>query len=133
MCQILLTLLDEKKILMFINHKVANQLAFFRIFKKKKNSERSLDPLFSMSCIGPDSKKLMKRDSNNCFGKKSTFDKIVKKNSLVVGLGISYSTGLPIFMHAEKIAKVFYRQNLNLKGFIIRHDKKRVRGTQIIL
>ena len=87
-----------------------------------------------MSCIGPDSKKLMKRDSNNCFGKKSTFDKIVKKNSLVVGLGISYSTGLPIFMHAEKIAKVFYRQNLKLKGFIIRHDKKREsEGTQIIL
>ena len=101
---------------------------FSEFLRKKKNSVRSLDPLFSMSCIGPDSKKLMKRDSNNCFGKKSTFDKIVKKNSLVVGLGISYSTGLPIFMHAEKIAKVFYRQNLKLKGFIIRHDKKKVRG-----
>ena len=62
------------------------------------------------------------------MGKNQHLIKLSKKNSLVVGLGISYSTGLPIFMHAEKIAKVFYRQNLKLKGFIIRHDKKRVRG-----
>jgi len=104
---------------------------FSEFFRKKKNSVRSLDPLFSMSCIGPDSKKLMKRDSNNCFGKNSTFEKIVNKNTLVIGLGISYSTGLPIFMHSEKIANVFYRRNIKLKGRIVRHDKKKIRGCAI--
>ena len=73
----------------------------------------------------------MKRETNNCFGENSTFDKIVKKNALIIGLGITYSTGLPIFMHEEKVAKVFYRKNLTLKGFIVNYNKKKVKGTAI--
>ena len=90
-----------------------------------KNSIRSEDPLFSMSCIGPDAKNLMKRETNSSFGRKSIFEKIIKRNSLIIGLGITYSTGFPIFMAIEKKAKVIYRKNTKFHGFSVKKNNQK--------
>ena len=100
-------------------------------FRNLTNSIRSSDPLFSMSCIGPDAKFLMKRETKNCFGDKTVFDKLIKKNCLVLGLGIKYSTGFPIFMHVEKKAKVKYRKNVTFKGITINSKNKKIKDEAV--
>tara|TARA_Y100000591_G_C21698434_1_gene626995 strand:- start:28 stop:795 length:768 start_codon:yes stop_codon:yes gene_type:complete len=100
-------------------------------FRRLSNSIRSADPLFSMCCIGPDAKLLMKRETKNCFGDKSIFDKLVKKNCLVLGLGIRYSTGFPIFMHVEKKANVRYRKNTIFTGVTISSNYKKIKDKAV--
>ena len=99
--------------------------------RKKKNSYRNTDPLFSFSCIGPDKKKLILRKSINCFGKNSVYERLFKKDILIINLGIKYSTGLTAFMHLEKEANVFYRKDkiftgktLDLNGNLIKDKAK---------
>lgn len=97
--------------------------AFSELIRNKEKSIRSEDPLFSMSCIGPDSEYLMKRRSKNCFGKNSTYDLLLKKNILFVNLGITYSTGLTAFIHLENISNVNYRKNKDFLGLSVKNGK----------
>ena len=85
-----------------------------------------MDPLFSFSCIGPEKKNLLNRESINCFGKNSVYEKLFKKNILVINLGISYSTGLTAFLHLEKEANVFYRNDKIFKGITIDYKGKKI-------
>ena len=49
----------------------------------------------------------------------------MKRNSLVIGLGITYSTGFPIFMAIEKKAKVIYRKNTKFHGFSVKKNNQK--------
>lgn len=100
--------------------------AFSEHIRKKKNSFRNTDPLFSFSCIGPDKKKLIERKSLNCFGKNSVYEKLQKKNILIINLGITYSTGVTAFIHLEKLANISYRKDKIFRGISINHQGKKI-------
>lgn len=99
--------------------------------RKKVDSYRNLDPLFSFACIGPDKKKLINRENINCFGKNSVYEKLFRKNILVINLGISYTTGLTAFLHLEKEANVFYRRDKLFKGETIDHKGRKISDSAI--
>lgn len=84
--------------------------------RKKSNSVRSSDPLFSMVASGPDAQELMIRTSINCFGVGSVYERLFEANVRYLAIGITYSTGLSAFMHLEKLASVPYRNDLFLSG-----------------
>jgi aminoglycoside 3-N-acetyltransferase len=100
--------------------KVPNEIGVFSEFvRNRENVVRSPDPLFSMAAEGPKAEGLMKRESICSFGENSIYKKIFQENILIIGFGISYSTGFAAFMHLEKLAAVDYRYNLELKGVSI--------------
>jgi len=103
--------------------KAPNEIGVFSEFVRNRgHAVRSADPLFSMAAEGPKAENLMKRDSLYCFGANSIYEKIFQENAVILGFGISYSTGLAAFMHLEKLAKVDYRYDLEFKGVSIDHD-----------
>ena len=97
----------------------AKTIGLYSEYIRKKNSVRSSDPLFSMAAIGPMANKLMKRNSFNCFGEHSIYEKLFDQDVKFLCIGISYSSGLSAFMHIEKKAKVPYRKDLMLSGISI--------------
>ncbi len=99
------------------NSKTAGEIgAYSEFFRKKEASLRSTCPLFSMAAEGPLAQALMERTSPQCFGAGSVYEKLFAANTLFLGLGITYSTGLSAFMHIEKLSEVPYRLDLPLKG-----------------
>jgi aminoglycoside 3-N-acetyltransferase len=85
-------------------------------------SVRSLDPLFSMAAIGPEAMTLMRRPSINSFGKDSIYETLFSRNILILGLGITYDTGISAFIHLEKLANVEYRSERLLRGISVGMD-----------
>ena len=92
--------------------------------RKKKNSFRSLDPLFSITGIGPDVKKILKMKSKSSFGKNSIYDNIFEANVKILSIGVPYTHGISAFMHLEKLANVNYRITRKFDGYIINSKKK---------
>lgn len=86
-------------------------------------SIRSEDPLFSMSCLGPDAEKIMFRDKVNCFGLGSIYEKVFLNHFKFLCLGIKYSTGLTAFMHLERMSNVPYRYDYSFKGKTKKNNK----------
>ena len=104
----------------------AKSLGIFPEYVRCKfETVRSGDPLFSMAAIGPMAKELMVRESNACFGPGSIYGKLFHAGALFVGIGITYSTGFAGFMHLEKLANVFYRQDVEFHGLSIDHQSKK--------
>ena len=99
---------------------------FSENIRNMRDSYRNTDPLFSFCCTGPDKQKLIERKSINCFGNKSVYVKLQKKNILIVNLGITYSTGLTAFLHIEKLANVSYRKDKIFSGTSINHQGKKI-------
>ena len=90
--------------------------AYSEWLRNVPGSVRSACPLFSMAALGPDASRLMARTSSNCFGSGSVYERLFADDVLVLGLGITYSTGISPFMHLERVAYVPYRQELPLEG-----------------
>lgn len=84
--------------------------------RRRSGTIRSADPLFSMAAAGPEAHDLMRRTTINCFGPGSIFERLFDRDVLILGLGITYSTGISPFMHLERLAAVPYRHELLLEG-----------------
>jgi aminoglycoside 3-N-acetyltransferase len=89
---------------------------FSEYVRKKIDSVRSLDPMFSMAAIGPMASSLMERKSKASFGPDSIYEELFNHDAIFIGIGITYSTGLTGFIHLEKLSDVPYRQDLVLRG-----------------
>lgn len=98
---------------------------YSEFLRKNSKSIRSLDGLFSMSCIGPASKDLMEMRSKHSFGKKSIFQRLFDQKFKILSINVPYTFGISAFMHVEKIAKVFYRYDRKFEGNLIDYQKKK--------
>lgn len=87
--------------------------------KEISGSERSLDPNFSMVCLGPNASEIMERKSKHSFGEESIYHKIFQKNFKMLLLGVDF-TALSLFMHLEKLLKVEYRYDKTFFGKTIK-------------
>lgn len=92
--------------------------------RTRPGAVRSPCPQFSFAAVGPEAEFIMQRTSPACFGDGSVFAGLFEKNVVFVGLGISYSNGLPAFMHLEHRAGVDYRYDIELNGQCIGADSK---------
>jgi len=93
-------------------------------FRKKRGVYRNLEPLFSFASYGVD-KKVIKRNSNNSFGKGSVFDNVFKKKGIILSLGVELSHGITEFLHIEKMANVPFRYDKKISGFTIDYKNKK--------
>lgn len=90
--------------------------AFSEYVRTLAGAVRSADPLFSMAAVGPEAENLMRRQSYFCFGRGSIYENLFSRDILIVGIGITYDTGISAFMHLERLAEVDYRRELTLHG-----------------
>jgi aminoglycoside 3-N-acetyltransferase len=90
--------------------------------KEFPGSERSLDPNFSMVCLGPDSRELMERSSKHSFGQDSIYHRLFLRNFKMLFLGVDF-TALSLFMHLEKLIGVSYRYDKKFSGKTIKDQR----------
>lgn len=84
-------------------------------FRKKSGVKRSIDPIFSVSALGPD-KEYFTNVGTNCFGEKSIFEKLYDKNAKIIFLGETFDI---TYMHfVEQKYGVPYRFIKKFKGKI---------------
>jgi len=72
-----------------------------------------------MAAIGERIRPLFQRTSKNCFGEASIYNELFNHNIKFMGIGISYSTGMPGFMNIERLAEVPYRCEKLFYGQVI--------------
>ena len=102
------------------NTVASNDMGAFSEFVRNSHlSFRSADPLFSMSAIGERIRPLLQRTSKNCFGEGSIYNELFNHDIKFMGMGISYSTGMPGFMNIERLAEVPYRYEKFFYGQVI--------------
>jgi len=84
-------------------------------FRKLKEAKRSIDPIFSVVAVGYD-KDYFADVGNDCFGKKSIFEKLYDKNVKIVFLGETFDMTYVHFI--EQRCGVYYRFIKKFKGEI---------------
>lgn len=113
----------RKQIFDVYNSKTSREIGVFAEFVRQiPGAVRSLDPLFAMSAVGPRADELMGRTSHNCFGAGSIYEKLFSEQTLFVGVGITYGSGLTAFLHLERIANVAYRHEMKFDGVTIGYE-----------
>jgi len=88
------------------------------VFRLRKNTKRSMDPIFSVACSGWDSNWYALSDSEECFGKDSVFGRLHQKNGWLVGFGCPFDR-ITFTHYAEKNENVDYRYDKEFSGIKI--------------
>ena len=85
------------------------------VARAEPGAVRSLDPAFSMACIGPDAESLMRRESPNSFGPGSIYERLHESGLRILLLGVDF-TAMSLFMHLERLIGVHYRYDKRFEG-----------------
>lgn len=99
---------------------------FTEFVRKHPKSVRSLEPLFSVSAIGPKASKLLSNLSSESFGKDSIWDRLLKEDAAVLNIGIG--VGCTFIHYVEQMLNVPYRYKKLFTGNVIVDGKKSKRG-----
>jgi aminoglycoside 3-N-acetyltransferase len=91
-------------------------------FRKKANAERTLDPIFSFACSGPQASKLCALPVNECFGGESVFAALHRWNAHIIDLGCSMNRGGTFVHYVETAYGVAYRYRKVFHGTIVSLD-----------
>ena len=94
---------------------------FTEFFRKHKGVKRSMDPIFSVAGLGPNTKKLFVDLPHTCFGKGSIYDRLVNAGGKIcmIGLGLHWAT---FRHHIEEMVKVPFRYNKEFFGHIKKNN-----------
>ena len=104
----------------------SNVGSFGNYLIKQYSKNRTFEPIFSHIVFGKLKKNILNSDTNECFGKKSVFAEMEKKNFKIVCFCCSAST--MTFLHfVEKKMNVKYRFDKSFEGYIKnKKNKKKV-------
>ena len=91
--------------------------AFSEYIRLQKDSIRSYHPIWSLSCVGPDTGKLFKNISNHAYDQNSSFSRLFDNDFYFLSFGKHPRFMLSIIHYLENINKVPYRFK---KGFKVR-------------
>ena len=92
---------------------------FPEFFRQQPGVSRSLDPMVSVSGIGPDFKELIADLPPTSYGKDSIFDRLTKTKAKICNIGLG-TNWIPFIHHTDWLAKVSYRRDKLFFGEI--HD-----------
>lgn len=93
------------------------------VFRKRNDAIRSLHPIYSIAAIGKKAKYHAKLKDKTCFGSKSFFAKLLKKDAKIVFFGAPFSS--ITFLHfIEKSFKVPYCYPKKFSGTIITKNEE---------
>lgn len=95
-------------------------------FLKQKNIERSIDPMMSISGVGPNAKKILLKPYKESFGKNCIFERFLKIKNLKcchIGLGHNW---IPFIHYLDWLNKVPFRFNKTFSGYIKTNYGKKI-------
>ncbi len=95
---------------------------FPEFFRQQSGVSRSLDPMVSMSGIGPEFKELIAGLPPTSYGADSIFDRLTKTNTKICNIGLG-TNWIPFLHHADWLAKVSYRHEKLFFGKILDGNK----------
>jgi aminoglycoside 3-N-acetyltransferase len=99
---------------------VSSMGVFSEYIRQEPNSIRSLDPNFSIACIGLNCEYYIRQDTNHSFGINSFFHKFYINNGKFINMNLDAGT---TFIHfIEKQEKVHYRFDKKFCGHLIIGD-----------
>lgn len=116
---------SSKKKNTFDLNKTKSKIGYFPNFFLKEKIIRSIDPMVSVSGLGPMAKDILLNASYTSYGKNSVFERMLKiKNlkCLTVGLGINW---IPFVHYLDWLNKVPFRYNKYFKGYIKLKNKNK--------
>ena len=116
---------SSKKKKTFIPHKTKSKIGYFPNFFLKNKIIRSIDPMVSVSGLGPMVKNILLNTSYTSYGKNSVFERMLKiKNlkCLTIGLGINW---IPFVHYLDWLNKVPFRYDKYFKGYIKLKNKNK--------
>jgi len=91
---------------------------FTEFFRQQSGVNRSLDPMVSVSGIGPKFKELIKDLPPTSYGLDSIFDRLTKTNAKICNIGLG-TNWIPFLHHADWMSKVSYRHDKLFFGEIL--------------
>ncbi len=95
---------------------------FPEFFRQQGGVSRSLDPMVSISGIGPEFASLIRDLPPTSYGTGCVFDRLTKMNAKICNIGLG-SNWVPFLHHADWLAKVSYRYDKQFFGKIVDGDK----------
>ncbi len=115
-----------KKVKKFDPIKTKADIGYFpNFFLKQKNIVRSFDPMMSIAGIGPDTKNILLKISNNSFGKNCALERLFKIKNLKcchIGLGVNW---LPWLHHLDWKNNVPFRFDKIFEGYVKINGKQK--------
>ncbi len=91
---------------------------FPEFFRQQEGVSRSLDPMVSISGIGPEFINLIKDLPPTSYGANCIFDRLTEKNAKICNIGLG-SNWVPFLHHADWLAQVSYRHEKLFFGKIL--------------
>lgn len=93
---------------------------FTELFRQQPDTKRSLDPIMSVASRGPLSERLLKDLPNNCFGKDSVYDRLLRFGGMICAVGVGFRF-INVVHHVETMVGVPYRYDKLFRGRVIEH------------
>ena len=84
-------------------------------FRKRKDTLRSLNPIFSVASLGFLSKKFQNSSTTDCFGQGTCFDLMLKNNFWIITMGCSFDR-ITFIHYVDQYKNVTYRYFKNFKS-----------------
>ena len=84
---------------------------FSNYILKKKKSIRQIHPFSSSAAIGKNAKYFCSKNTDNVYGIDSPFDRMIKKKTKFLSLGLPINQNCSQVHHAEFMMRVPYRYN----------------------
>ena len=106
---------NSKERCTFIPHKNLSKIGYFPNFFLKLKIIRGIDPMVSVSGLGPMSKTILLGASNTSYGKNCVFERMLsikKLKCLTVGLGINW---IPFIHYLDWLNKLPFRYDKYFK------------------
>lgn len=97
---------------------------FAELFRQQPGTKRSLDPIMSVASRGPLSERLLKGLPNNCFGKDSVYDRLLRYGGMICAVGVGFRF-INVVHHVETMVGVPYRYDKIFRGRIIQGGRSR--------
>jgi aminoglycoside 3-N-acetyltransferase len=95
-------------------------------FRKLPDVQRTIHPLHSVAVIGKYSDYFTSDVEQSSFGPKSAFAKLVELESINVSVGTEFEGGATYLHYFEELAKVHYREYVNINKKIIYSGSRRL-------
>ena len=109
---------SNKKHIFDIKNTASKIGLFPNFFLKKKKIIRTLDPMVSVSGIGPDAKKILNGISQTSYGENCGFERMLKMNKLkCITLGLGHNW-IPFIHYLDWLNKAPFRYDKFFEGFI---------------
>mgnify|MGYP001204150664 CR=1 FL=1 len=90
--------------------------------RNQKNNVRSLNPFWSICCLGKN-KNILKKVSNHAYGVGSPWSKMLDLDTLQVNIGINPERAVTLIHHIETVVGVPYRYNKEFLHPIKKNNK----------